>query len=410
MPPKRPLEPTSMNQILSQVFDDKLYDENPYEPQETPPARDAATDAATEAFTEPDADATPPPPTTNKELYEGLDWERVPDLQIAEDALRTYSSWVYRFGWRVWNRKTLRINWLCKYCHTHRRLGGLYDTHQATSSVQRHLAEPTYGHGFNQHGPIKVAKSGSILMHMQVTRKMHVPQDVANELAISFSKIDFLQHLTDWVISDNQALRVIENPDFGAMIASANPLAEEHLWSNHQSLRDHIICEYRAYLPTVIDYLHRARSKIHVSFDNWTSTGGKLAITGICVHHLDAAGVPQDYILGLPNLTGPHSGTNIAAIVSGTFTTFQLRAEKLGYFVLDNAPNNDTAMEVLGVTYNFSVSSRRLRCSCHICNLGAQMVLFGKDKESFGNSQANLPVTIPVYPLTFGATANSLVG
>ncbi|KAH7394704.1 hypothetical protein BKA66DRAFT_368136, partial [Pyrenochaeta sp. MPI-SDFR-AT-0127] len=82
---------------------------------------------------------------------------------------------------------------------------------------------------------------------------------------------------------------------------------------NHQSLGDHIISECNAYLPLVADYLTRAQSLIHITFDNWTSIGRNHVLTGICVHHLDNAGVLQDYVLGLRILSGQHSGTNIAS-------------------------------------------------------------------------------------------------
>ncbi|KAF2174350.1 hypothetical protein K469DRAFT_473493, partial [Zopfia rhizophila CBS 207.26] len=57
--------------------------------------------------------------------------------------------------------------------------------------------------------------------------------------------------------------------------------------------------------------LKKSRSLIHISFDNWTTIGGKQALTGICVHHLDESGKVLDYLLGLPQLHGKHSGENI---------------------------------------------------------------------------------------------------
>jgi hypothetical protein len=46
-------------------------------------------------------------------------------------------------------------------------------------------------------------------------------------------------------------------------------------------------------------YLYKAKSLIYVSFDNWTSTGGKLGLTSICVHMMDANGEVKDFVLGL---------------------------------------------------------------------------------------------------------------
>jgi hypothetical protein len=352
------------------------------------PTSDHATDAERDELT------VTPVPTAYDLQYEGLDWKRVPYLQTpAYEARRSYKSWVFSYGWRVWHRKRQALFWLCKYCHQHQLPGGLYKVELSTSAIGRHLEQQKAGHGYNKDGKIEAQNfqnHTSILAHMQQSQKLKISQDVANALAQSFSRDDFLQAVENWVVATNQSLRVIESPYFREMIQKANPLAESHLWRNHQSLRDHIISEYNAYLPVVADYLKKARSLVHITFDNWTSIGGKRALTGICVHHLDEAGVLQDYVLGLPMLSGKHSGANIASVVSSTLETFGITKEQLGYFVLDNATNNDKAIEALAEEFSFNPRHRRLRCTCHILNLGAQQVIFGKDREAFENADVNL--------------------
>jgi hypothetical protein len=80
-------------------------------------------------------------------------------------------------------------------------------------------------------------------------------------------------------------------------------------------------------------------------------------------------------LLGLPKLHGAHSGDNIALVVSATMQSFRVDAKKVGYFVLDNAYNNDTAVAALADEYGFKATYQRLRCCCHILNLGAQVVI-----------------------------------
>ncbi|KAI1557921.1 hypothetical protein PtrEW4_012057, partial [Pyrenophora tritici-repentis] len=143
--------------------------------------------------------------------------------------------------------------------------------------------------------------------------------------------------LKDWVVADNQSLRVIETPQFRAMIAAVSPLAEALLWRSHQTLHDHIITEYNTYIPAVANYLREARSLIHVSFDNWTSTGGQYAFTGLCVHYLNSEGKLVDHLLGLPELHGAHTGNNIAAAATTILRLFGVDNARVGYFVLDNA-------------------------------------------------------------------------
>ena len=55
----------------------------------------------------------------------------------------------------------------------------------------------------------------------------------------------------------------------------------------------------------------------------------------------------------------------------------------MGYFTLDNAGNNDTAMEVIAGELGFDSTQRRVRCIGHIINLVVKALLFGKDAKAF---------------------------
>jgi hypothetical protein len=55
----------------------------------------------------------------------------------------------------------------------------------------------------------------------------------------------------------------------------------------------------------------------------------------------------------------------------------------LGYFVLDNAPNNDTTLVELAKSLGFDSKLKRLRCAGHILNLIAEQYLFGQDVSEF---------------------------
>jgi hypothetical protein len=55
----------------------------------------------------------------------------------------------------------------------------------------------------------------------------------------------------------------------------------------------------------------------------------------------------------------------------------------LGYFVLDNASNNDTTLIELGKTMGFEPVQKRLRYMGHILNLIAKSYIFGQDASTF---------------------------
>lgn len=60
----------------------------------------------------------------------------------------------------------------------------------------------------------------------------------------------------------------------------------------------------------------------------------------------------------------------------------------MGYFVLDNAGSNNTAVELIAETYGFNPLHRRLRCGPHTINLAGQTIIFGVNKESFSNKES----------------------
>jgi hypothetical protein len=62
---------------------------------------------------------------------------------------------------------------------------------------------------------------------------------------------------------------------------------------------------------------------------------------------MDTHGVVQDFVLGLLELYRQYSGVNIASVVATTLTNFGVEKNSVGYFVLDNAYNNNTAVASL---------------------------------------------------------------
>jgi hypothetical protein len=90
------------------------------------------------------------------------------------------------------------------------------------------------------------------------------------------------------------------------------------------------------------------------------------------VHHINEHGQIMDYPLALPSLSGVHSGERIGHIVQEIIDSFGIPRHKIGYFVLDNAHPNNTALEFLAAYYGFRPRHRRLRCGPHILNLVAR--------------------------------------
>ena len=92
--------------------------------------------------------------------------------------------------------------------------------------------------------------------------------------------------------------------------------------------------------------LAKVLGQVHFSFDLWTSRN-MLSLVGIVVQEVNDDGKYNNFLFGLPEQEGAHSGVNIADSVQKIIDEFGLK-DKVGYFVLDNAYNNDNCMEVLG--------------------------------------------------------------
>ncbi|TIA12832.1 hypothetical protein D6C80_06617 [Aureobasidium pullulans] len=68
--------------------------------------------------------------------------------------------------------------------------------------------------------------------------------------------------------------------------------------------------------------------------------------------------------------------------IAEIITRFDLQGN-IGFFIADNAINNDTCIEALVAEFTFNATERRLRCAGHIFNLIARALLWGTDEEAF---------------------------
>lgn len=125
---------------------------------------------------------------------------------------------------------------------------------------------------------------------------------------------------------------------------------------------------------------------MHFSFDLWTSPNHR-AFLGIIGHWIDPlTNTLKATLLGLRRFYGPHTGSNQASYFWDIATDYDL-TRRIGHFVLDNASNNDTAVQQicdrlaeLGI--HVDPRQRRLRCLGHILNLAVKAFLMGSDRSS----------------------------
>ncbi|KAI1676349.1 hypothetical protein KJE20_14078, partial [Pyrenophora tritici-repentis] len=303
--------------------------------------------------------------------YDSIDWLRLPRFTKPLITSRRKPSWIYQHGYRViLLTDPEQVFWVCRYCHIHKYIdagrGGVFPA-AATTQAARHLCELRPGHSHQLPSkPRSVVNEGSIRSLFK--SKVPVPQEVANELG-NFNIQRFR----------------LAAPAFRDMIAIANPEAEAALWQSHKSVRQYVLRLYNHLQPRVIYELSRALSRIHVSFDGWTTKGGKRGYLGIVAHYVNRDGNLVDLPIALPQLMGAHSGENMAEIVYSTLQKFGVGPRTTGYFVLDNASSNDTTIVSLAQKMSFNATYRRLRCGPRTLNLISQTLLWGKDSDTYDN-------------------------
>ncbi|TKA59147.1 hypothetical protein B0A49_13257 [Cryomyces minteri] len=314
--------------------------------------------------------STSTPESNLADDYKDIDWSRLPTFQRPYKPLQRNGSWVWQFGYRMQERSS----------------------NVSTSSAIKHLArEDIPMHSVDRNGPITpTTKKRKRSVYEQVQDEHYIPQAVLNGLIASYNSNRFKRKILKWITARNQPLREVETSEFLEMIEAANPNAAEDIFKSHQSVHDYSLSEYSSHEGILVEQLKQAASKIHISFDGWSTRSGRHALTGVCVHYLDDQGVMRDFLLALPEQLGQHSGFNYAEVVGSVIARYDI-SKKLGFFVTDNASNKDTCLEYLADEFGFDKCQRRLRCTAHIVNLVAQSVLFGKDKESFENADENIP-------------------
>ena len=88
-------------------------------------------------------------------------------------------------------------------------------------------------------------------------------------------------------------------------------------------------------------------------------------------------------MIGVPE-AHRHFGSTIGGEVLDVLHTLGVGPEKIGYFTLDNAENNDTAMQVIGAELGLDSRLRQGRCISHTINLSPKALLFSKNADAFG--------------------------
>ncbi|KAG9382290.1 Dimer-Tnp-hAT domain containing protein [Pyrenophora tritici-repentis] len=301
-----------------------------------------------------------------EDKYDGFNWSRYPKHCKPPTSLSNRASWVYSHGYRI----ALRSN-VAKSRGSATIAISTISISASTSSRRRQ--ERSWLEASSKRTTVAPRKETLLERALQ----KGCSQAVANELT-NFNIQEFRLAAVTWLVENNLPLSQFESSSFRNMIQLASVEAERALWASYNSVSRYVIRLYNYLLLKVVASLSESMSKVHISFDGWTTKGGKRGYR---------SGELRDLPIALPQLTGAHTGEAMAEVVMAIFKQFEITVGKLGYFVLDNAHNNNTTINTLALQMGFSATERRLRCGPHTLNLIGQMLLWGEEKESYDNEE-----------------------
>ncbi|KAJ6437048.1 cerato-platanin [Purpureocillium lavendulum] len=240
-------------------------------------------------------------------------------------------------------------------------------------------------------GPRKKLSTGYQTITNTFNLDLNAPREqaIANHMIKSFDRNVFQRLVVEWVVEGNLSFREPENQRLRAIFEYLNPFvatADAHI--SHDTVRKRAIAEYEKHRGTVVEVLRNAPGLIHMSFDGWRSRN-KHSLYGVGCFFRNEDGKARKLILGVPELTVRHFGANIGHEIIEILESYEIPDEKIGYFTLDNAPSNDTAMDTIGERFKFLGRGRRGRCFGHVINLVVKAILFGNDADAFESQLRN---------------------
>jgi hypothetical protein len=283
---------------------------------------------------------------------------------------RSPNAWYWDHGEEICEDG--RNRWMCEPCWEAKNF-----THYSQTSNRAITKHLTDAHHITQNGPAAPAS----VIQLQITPA----DDNAISIIPSFFNWELLKlRLIEWIVVMHIAFSQVENDWFRRFLAVLSPSLEKWIPRAGNTVRAWILAQFERRQEDIKKQLHCSKSRIHLSFDLWTSPNN-ISFVGVVGHYMNSRYNVETVLLGLRRLRGTHSGENIAEAVLKVIRKYGLTGNQIGWFVLDNASSNDTCvaeiLKALGISD--TVERRRLRCLGHIINLAAKAFFFGSDPNCF---------------------------
>jgi len=210
-------------------------------------------------------------------------------------------------------------------------------------------------------------------------------------------RLDVLRKLiVEWIVERRHSFNETESESLHKIFEYLDPRSVNALKSEKTTRRD-ITKYFEIAKATIKERLSLARSRIHISYDLWTSPNHK-AMIAIIAHWTSEDYEVKTALLAIREVHREHTGENIANVVYPVMKEYDIDT-RFGYYVGDSATNNDKSLKYLNQFmrddgYNgFDIDQRRLRCFAHEMQLATKALLFGLNMKELDEFQATADVT-----------------
>ena len=153
------------------------------------------------------------------------------------------------------------------------------------------------------------------------------------------------KHIVEWIIDRRHSFNKVEAESFRKIIEYIDKAIVSKLLHSHNTIRSDCLKYFNEAKGVIREHLSTARSKIHLSFDLSTSPNCK-ALLAITAHWTSNDYKAEATLLTIRELEEEYTGENIADVVYDVAKEYCI-VEELGYFMMDNATNNDRALKSL---------------------------------------------------------------
>jgi hypothetical protein len=272
------------------------------------------------------------------------------------------------------NRHGQKI-WYCKRCTY---------SQTAHNRVRGHLRDKHYIQISEKPTAKNLGQNNAIdrLFRRQAARQEGHDIEQEKHLLAAVDERLYNQALVNLLTAHNLPHSLVEWPEWYALLHTVNYMAPRVVTQSRGQVPKLLEEGFTTHRQRLITKLKFSLAQVHFSIDIWSSPNHH-SLLAIVAHFINPDSRQLcKALLALRELEGAHSGEAIAETFLRVINSYGIQ-DKIGYFTLDNAYNNDTMLQAaVAKACGFNAAHRRLRCNGHAINLAVQAFLFGKNKDA----------------------------